>query len=186
MEYVSGVVIVNSEQLSIAEYEYCTFRNIDLSNTDLSNYMFANCIFENCNLSLVKMNNTGLQGVTFIECKLLGLQFDNSNQFALKLMFDRCYLDYSSFFGMKMIKTKFLNSQFKESIFIETNLEESEFTNCNLEGAIFQKANLEKVDFTTSYNFSISPDVNRISKARFSLSTIRGLLDQYNIVIEDI
>jgi fluoroquinolone resistance protein len=48
----------------------------------------------------------------------------------------------------------------------------------------FDRTNLEKADFRTSFNYSISPESNRIKKARFSLSGIAGLLDGYDIEIE--
>jgi hypothetical protein len=53
-----------------------------------------------------------------------------------------------------------------------------------LTNALFENTNLEKVDFRTSYNFTIDPENNRIKKAMFSLNTIPGLLVKYGIVIE--
>jgi hypothetical protein len=50
--------------------------------------------------------------------------------------------------------------------------------------ARFERTVLEKVDFRTSYNFSIDPEVNRMKKARFSLAGIAGLLGKYDIVVE--
>jgi fluoroquinolone resistance protein len=58
------------------------------------------------------------------------------------------------------------------------------FENCNLFGAIFENTILEKVDFRTSFNYSINPEINRIKKAKFSMVGIVGLLDKYNILIE--
>ncbi len=42
----------------------------------------------------------------------------------------------------------------------------------------------EGVDFRTSFNYSIDPQLNRIKKAKFSLPGIAGLLDKYDIVID--
>lgn len=50
--------------------------------------------------------------------------------------------------------------------------------------AIFKNTNLESVDFRTSFNYSIDPDLNRIKKAKFSLSGIAGLLNKFDIEIE--
>ena len=58
------------------------------------------------------------------------------------------------------------------------------FDNCNLLQAIFDHTVLEKADFRTSYNYSIDPEINRMKKARFSISGISGLLDKYDIDIE--
>jgi hypothetical protein len=43
---------------------------------------------------------------------------------------------------------------------------------------------LERTDFRTSYNYSIDPEINRISKAKFSINGVVGLLGKYNIEIE--
>lgn len=43
---------------------------------------------------------------------------------------------------------------------------------------------IEKVDFRTAFNYSMGPEINRIKKAKFSISGISGLLDKYDIDIE--
>jgi len=53
-----------------------------------------------------------------------------------------------------------------------------------MQRAIFQKTVLEKADFRSAFNYSIDPDQNRITKARFSRLGVVGLLDKYRIEIE--
>jgi len=43
----------------------------------------------------------------------------------------------------------------------------------------------ERTDFRTSFNYSIDPEKNRIRKARFSLIGIAGLLNKYDIDIDN-
>jgi hypothetical protein len=43
---------------------------------------------------------------------------------------------------------------------------------------------MEKADLRTSYNYSLDPEINRITKAKFSILGISGLLEKYNITIE--
>jgi hypothetical protein len=50
--------------------------------------------------------------------------------------------------------------------------------------ARFERTVLEKVDFRTSYNYSIDPELNRIKNAKFSIVGIIGLLDKYDIEVE--
>ncbi len=69
--------------------------------------------------------------------------------------------------------------------FTETNLSGSVFDNCDFTGAVFGNTNLEKADLRTSINFSIDPENNRLSKAKFSLSEITRLLDKYDIEVEN-
>ena len=72
----------------------------------------------------------------------------------------------------------------QETDFSESDLTSSIFDNCDLTQAIFDNTILEKVDFRTSYNYSIDPEINRIKKSRFSILGISGLLDKYDIEIE--
>jgi len=44
--------------------------------------------------------------------------------------------------------------------------------------------NLTLVDFTTSYNYSIDPGINKIYKAKFSFPGVMGLLDKYDIIVK--
>jgi uncharacterized protein YjbI with pentapeptide repeats len=72
----------------------------------------------------------------------------------------------------------------QEIDFSEADLTSALFDNCNLQHATFDSTILEKADLRTSFNFSIDPELNRIKKAKFSLSGITGLLDKYEIEIE--
>lgn len=93
-------------------------------------------------------------------------------------------LNHSSFYRTKIKKTVFKNSQLHEVDFTECDLTSSVFDNCDLKGATFENTIIEKADFRTSFNYSIDPQINRIKKARFSLTGIAGLLDKYDIEID--
>jgi len=115
---------------------------------------------------------------------MLGLHFDNCNEFLFTVEFDNCFLNLSSFYKRKLKKTNFYNSSLQEVDFTETDLTGSLFDNCDLNKAIFENAILKKADFRTSYNYSIDPEINQIKKAKFSMTGIAGLLNKYDIEIE--
>ena len=50
--------------------------------------------------------------------------------------------------------------------------------------AIFENTILEKADFRTAYNYAIDPEINKIKRARFSSFGVAGLLQKYDIDIE--
>ena len=166
------------------EYESCKFINCDLSNADFSHTIFIECEFDNCNLSLVKLIGTIFRDTTFKGCKMMGLQFHNCNEYGLAVSFDNCTLNHSSFFQRKMKKIIFRNTQLKEVDFTECDLTSSVFDSCNLLNAKFESTIIEKADFRTSINYSINPEMNRIKKAKFSLTGVAGLLDKYDIQID--
>jgi fluoroquinolone resistance protein len=119
-----------------------------------------------------------------MNCKLLGLHFEDCNNLMVSFEIDGCVLEFSSFNKLKLKKTIFKNSKIIEADFTEADLSDSSFVNCDLQRTIFKITNLERVDFRTSYNYSIDPDSNRIKKAKFSLPGIAGLLEKYDIEIE--
>lgn len=172
------------DKLPIGEYENCTFRNCNFYNTDLSNFIFRECIFDGCDFSLAKLKNTTLNGIRFVNCKLLGILFNECNSFLFSVSFGNCILKMSVFYKLKLKKYRFDTCNLQEADYTESDLSGSVFENCDLHRAVFYNTNLEKADFTTSYNYSFDPERNRVKKARFSRLGVVGLLDKYNIEIE--
>src|SRR5215217_9421890 len=78
------------------EFVKCTFTNCDFSKSDLSDNDFTDCKFEQCNFSLALLDGTGLNNITFTDCKLLGVDFTKCNKFMFSFVFNRCSLDYST------------------------------------------------------------------------------------------
>ena len=114
----------------------------------------------------------------------MGLHFENCDPFLFEVDFDNCFLQLSSFYKLKLKKTRFKNSNLSEVDFTEADLTNSLFDNCDLDAARFERTTLEKADLRTSRNYSIDPELNKIKKAKFSIHGISGLLDKYDIEIE--
>lgn len=174
----------SKQSLEVAEYEYCTFTNCNFSSSTLSNIRFLECEFFDCDFSNANINNVSFQNVKFQNCKMLGLQFNSCNEFGFAASFDKCQLDHSIFFKMKLNRTYFKNTQLKGVDFSEADLKKSLLINCNLLDATFQNTNLELVDLRNATNYSIDPEQNRLKGAKFSLSEVIGLLNKYQIKIE--
>lgn len=172
------------DKLPVNEYENCRFMNCNFYSSNLMNVTFRECTFDSCDFSLAKLGNTTLNDVKFVGCKLVGVQFEECNPFLFSVDFENCVLKLAVFYKIKLKKTHFKNCNLQETDFSETDLTSSIFDNCDLQRAIFHKTILEKVDFRTSFNYSIDPEANRIKKARFSRTGIAGLLDKYGIEIE--
>lgn len=173
------------EPLAKGEYENSTFTNCNFEETNLNDIKFISCDFHDCNWSLAQLNGTVLREVKFRDCKMLGLQFETCNDFGLSFSFENCQLNHSTFFQMNIKKTIFRNCQLREIDFSESNLSNVVFDNCDLSQAIFINTVLDKADFRTAYNYSIDPESNRLKKAKFSILGISGLLDKYDLVIEN-
>jgi uncharacterized protein YjbI with pentapeptide repeats len=129
------------------------------------------------------MKSTALRDVTFLNCKLLGVRFDECNEFLFSVHFENCMLKFSSFHKLKLKQTRFQTCNLQEVDLAEADLTGSVFETCDLQRTLFDHTNLEKVDFRSSFNYSIDPEKNRIKKAKFSHEGAWGLLDKYDIEI---
>lgn len=115
---------------------------------------------------------------------MLGLHFDHCDPFGLSFRLEGCILQHASFYQLKLKKSIFKNNQFQEADFTECDLSGAILENCDFKGAAFDNSLLEEADLRTSFNYSIDPEKNKLKKAKFSLTQIRGLLDKYDICIE--
>ena len=170
--------------LAKGDYENCTFIQCNFESTDLSGFQFIDCAFNGCNLSLVKLNTTVFRDVKFRDCKMLGLHFEQCSEFGRSFSFSGCQLNHSSFYQLNLKKMVFKDCDLQETDFAEGDLTAIVFDNCNLAQAVFDHTNLEKADLRSAYHYSINPEANKIKKAKFSVNGIAGLLDQYDIEIE--
>lgn len=174
----------STKPLALGEYEGCSFINCNFSNSDLSEMQFIDCRFRFCNLSMVKTIKTSFNGVAFLECKILGVNFENCSDYLFKVDFNKCVLNFSSFYKRNLKKTSFQGCTLQETDFTEADLTGASFEQCDLLNTRFERTILEKADLRSAVNYSIDPELNRIRKAKFSLQGIAGLLDKYDIGIE--
>jgi uncharacterized protein YjbI with pentapeptide repeats len=174
----------SNKELRGREFTSCIFKSCNFEKSDISGNDFIDCSFENCNFSLAKLKQTGLKNVNFIGCKLTGVDFSPCNDFLFGVSFSSCLLDYAAFQKKKMKKTKFKDCSIKESHFTDVDLTSAIFENCDLTNTYFQANNLEKADFTSSRNFTIDPEENKMKKAKFSIGELHGLLGKYDLEIE--
>jgi fluoroquinolone resistance protein len=170
--------------LTKAEYENCHFIQCGFNELNLNNYSFSECIFEACDLSNVKIANTSFKDVQFRQCKLLGLKFEEVNPFLFSVLFESCSLNFASFYKVILKATNFSNCSLQEVDFSGTDLTDSTFDNCDFSASIFDGSLLKNVNFRTSYNFSIDPSRNQLTKAKFSKENCLGLLNHLKIEIK--
>jgi uncharacterized protein YjbI with pentapeptide repeats len=116
---------------------------------------------------------------------MLGLLFENANVFGFEVNFQRCTLNHSSFYKLKMKQAKFLQCSLTEVDFTECELSGASFEASELNGAKFERSNLEKADFRSATGFAINPELNKLKKAKFSGNGLTGLLVHTGIEVLD-
>ena len=170
--------------LDEAEYQNCTFRDVDLSSADLTGFKFIECDFVGCNLSMATLQGVSLRDTHFADCKMMGLFFDQCNPYSVTFSFNRCILDHSSFYRMNIKRTPFKACSLREVDFSGCDLSGINFDHCDLTGAKIEDAELVDTDFRTAENYTFNLSKNTVKKTKFSQSGLPGLLQEYNIEIE--
>lgn len=167
-----------------SEFEQFHFVGCDLSEANLGGLRFEDCLFERCNLTNARLGGAALQNVAFADCKLLGLNFGACQDMLFGVHFDGCLLRYSSFAGKKLAGMRFRQCNLTEVDFTNADLSGAAFAGCDLTQAIFHDTQLVGTDFTTATGFSLDPEANNLTSARFALAGLPGLLDKYGLVVE--
>ena len=173
-----------TNELPKAEYDNCTFIDCNFSDSYLTGINFLECEFIDCNFSSAKVKGVTFNNIVFKNCKLLGLPFYDCNSFLLSMQFIGCQLSLASFNNLNLKDSSFRDCKLEKVDFTNVNLSTVSFSSCDLNQAIFNNTNLEKTDFRSSYNYSFSPENNKIKGAKFSKEEVLGLLKSYNIIIE--
>ncbi|TRZ44317.1 pentapeptide repeat-containing protein [Robertkochia solimangrovi] len=188
MTYISDQEFHNIDYRKVplerGDYEGCLFSHCNLTELYLNGFRFIDCEFTNCDLSSAKLRDSSWQDTRFKGCKMLGLLFEQSDRFGLRLDFDHCILEHSSFFELDMAKTRFENCKLTGVDFTRTNLSEAIFNNCDLLDAVFDHTNLKGCDLRTADHYRIDPEQNKMNGARVSIPGLNGILGKYGISIE--
>ncbi|KAA9332921.1 pentapeptide repeat-containing protein [Hymenobacter busanensis] len=165
------------------EFEEFHFIGFDFSQTSLSGWRFTDCRFENCNLAGTSIANTAFQNVAFDGCKLLGLPFQACRDMLFAVHFDHCQLAYASFHGRSLPNTRFVGCSMQEVDFTHADLTQAVFQDCQLRRAVFRQSKLNGTDFSTAQEVTLDPALNEVKNARFALSSLPGLLTQFELDI---
>jgi uncharacterized protein YjbI with pentapeptide repeats len=80
-------------------------------------------------------------------------------------------------------KIRFEGCSLTDVDFTQADLTDALFEECDLRGAAFDGTNLEKADFRTAVNVGMDPERNRLSKAKFSLQGLPGLVGKYGVIV---
>jgi len=178
-----------SKRIINKEFEECTFKNCDFSETTVSDCKFIDCHFIKCNLSLVDFSGTRLIDVFFEECKIIGVDWTNVQWPEVKLSspvtFYNCILNDSTFFGLNLEELNLENCKlhdvdFREGVFREANFQYCDFTN-----SLFNNTDLTGSNFIEAINYRIDILFNEIKRCQFTSTEAIRLLDSLGIELVD-
>lgn len=176
--------IYAEDEIMYRDFERCTFTNCDFTQCDYLAVAFIDCVFINCNFTEAKINYVSLRDVVFTGCNFTGVNFAMVDTLLFKFEFKECILDYTKFYTLKMRGTLFTDCSLIAADFMNADITDAVFDNCDFHKSVFIDTIANKVDFTTSYNFTIDPEKNKLKKAKFSQAGLKGLLTKYDIVVK--
>lgn len=115
---------------------------------------------------------------------MLGIHFEHAKEFGFGMLALGCNLSYSSFLNKNLKNSTFSDCKLIQVDFTGADLSGISLAQCDLKDASFDHTNLKKVDFRGAQSYSIDPEQNQITAAKFSWPEVAGLLTKYNIHIE--
>jgi uncharacterized protein YjbI with pentapeptide repeats len=176
--------VYDVQEIMYKDFERCTFTNCDFTQADFLGVAFTDCIFTECNFAEAKINYVSLRDASFTKCNFSAVNFTMVDALLFSVEFKDCILDYVKFYTLKLKGTIFTNCSITAADFMSSDLTDVVFDNCNLHKSVFSETIANKADFTTSYNFSIDPEKNKLRKAKFSYAGLKGLLDKYDLIVK--
>jgi len=176
-------MVFGLDDIMYRDYERCTFSNCDFTGCDFLGVAFIDCVFNNCNFNEARINYVSLRNAVFNTCSFIAVNFTMCDPLLMQIEFKDCTLDYAKFYTLKIKGTVFTNCSLIAIDFMKTDLTGVIFDNCNLHKSVFVDAIANKADFTTSYNFTIDPEQNKLKKAKFSQAGLKGLLEKYDLIV---
>ncbi|HKM38571.1 MAG TPA: pentapeptide repeat-containing protein [Thiopseudomonas sp.] len=171
------------------EFEECSFIDCTFTSATFENCNFINCSFARCQLSLIRVPYTRFFAISFVECKVLGVDWTRANWSAyhkdFEISFRQCILNDSSFFGLTLQalvldECKVQDVDFREGDFSHAVMTYSDFTH-----SLFMRTNLQSANFAEATQYSINILENQVQGAKFSKHEAVYLLEGLGIELVD-
>ena len=166
-------------------FENCKFINCNFLGADIKKCSFVDCIFDNSNFSMVKLSpETKIQNSSFVESKIVGINFSLLSDFLTFFDFKNCLLKHCNFSDLKLKNVKFTNCLIDGCDFMNTDLNSSSFKKSRFIDTFFENSDLQKSNFLGAEGFTINPTSNKLYGAKFNKSEVFGLLKDFGIKFE--
>ena len=172
-----------------SEFEECVFVDCNFSEATFENCNFINCSFTRCQLSLINLSYTRLFNMSFLECKLVGVDWTRATwsdyHRDFEISFRQCILNDSSFFGLTLQglvldECKVHDVDFREGDFSKAIMTYSDFTH-----SLFMRTNLQAADLTEATQYSINVLENQLQGAKLSKFEAVYLLESLGVELVD-
>jgi len=170
-------------------FDGCHFTNCVLREVRFVACRFRDCHFEACDLSLMEVDGSSFADTHFVRCQVIGVNWANADwpKFTLPkpVSFRECAISYSTFFGISLQQSDFVDCVAKDVDFSEANLTKAKCTGTNFAESRFLHTDLTEADFNDAKNYAINANDNILKKTRFALPEAMSLLRSLDIVLAE-
>lgn len=169
-------------------FDGCSFVDCNFSRVRLAECRFRDCEFRNSNFSSVAWDDSRVLGISFLDCKVAGVNWTTLDWSALRLgfpiSFASCDISFSVFNSLALKGLTLRDCKAHDVDFSDCDLEGAELCRTDFKGARFSACRLNSCDFRGATDYFIDPLESSINNARFSTPEVLGLLRSFNIEIE--
>ena len=158
-------------QLERADFTDCTFAGCPLGAVHLLGCRFFDCRFERVDASAADFTDCTFRGTTFVDCKLLGINWTILRSLQA-CTWERCLLDDSSFQALELEAVEWIECRLRQADFSDCNLRRAKFHGSLLEGANFNGAQLAQADFAGVDDLTLDPHHVRLSDTSVEMAVV--------------
>lgn len=180
-------LVYRSQQTEHKTFEHCTFARCSLSETAFNYCTFRECTFTDCDLRLMHVKGSSFTNVQFQKSEVSYVNWTegawSKTGLLNSIQFNECNISYCTFIGLMLKKFSAVKCTAHDVDFSEADLAKAAFTGSDLAESRFLNTNLTEADFTNAVDYAISPLVNKVKKAKFSLPQALSLLAALEITI---
>lgn len=173
---------LNEAKISNASYYNCIFERIQLDNINLRDCEFENCLFINCSLKTLSLDFFKLIDCEFKNCLLQGVNVSDI-MFPCTFSLDNCEMRFIDLVGLRLQKSSFLFTKFRDCLFEETDLRKSDFTGSEFYNTEFRHCDLSRCDFSLTDGLDINHEINKISSMKIPQDTGFKILRRMGVII---
>ena len=176
-------------EIRAKEFAGCTFTGCSFLEARFRACRFVDCTFVRSDLSLCSLEECSFTTTEFIDSQIIGVNWTEASWPALGLFdaigFERCAISHSTFIGLGLRRVKIVDCVAHDVDFAEANLSEAVCVGTDFQDSRFLRTDLSEADFTGARNYAISPNLNMLRKARFSLPEAMALLYGLDIILTE-
>ena len=181
-EVFEGGDLVGAD-LADKELVRCTLKGAKLAQSQWRGAKLEACVLEGCDLSRASPAKLVARGVSFVDCKLMGIEWTALGTFP-DLAFRGCDLRYASFVSLALRKLAFERCDLRDAQLVEVDLVEATFAGCRLGGARFERCDLRKASVADAVDLALEPaQGNKLAGARVPLETAVRLAESFGLEV---